>query len=88
MGISGVSPWLEMTFNALATGTFLYVGATEVVSDELDKDVMGAGARAEECAHHEDHKTAGRFAKFAFFLCGSLVIALANIVPEGEGHDH
>ena len=47
MAIKDTSPWLELTLNALATGTFIYVGATEVVSDELDKDITAGGARAE-----------------------------------------
>ena len=47
-----------------------------------------AACLPQECAHHEAHSRVGRATKFLYFICGSAVIALTNLVPEGHGHDH
>ena len=67
-------PWANLVLNCLAAGTFLYVGTTEVVGDELDSP-------HKDDTHSRGGDTRGRrMLKFLAMLVGVAVVALAALI--------
>jgi solute carrier family 39 (zinc transporter), member 1/2/3 len=76
--LRGVGPMLTLLLSCFATGTFLYVGASEIVEEEFEGDPRAG--RVDISA------TAARWAKFAALLAGVGAIAALSMLP--DVHDH
>lgn len=67
-------PWVQLVFMAMATGTFLYVGGTEVVCEEFGR-VCGAGKLG---------VVATKVLKFGALFAGFLFIFPGIFIPKAN----
>lgn len=86
--IEDVPNLVNLIFTSLSTGTFLYIGAYEVISEEfqshhdptLDSNSASGQAAAKK----------SRYLKFAAVFVGMVSMSLAALIPHHHhgGHDH
>lgn len=70
LATDGVGPFALVMLDSLAAGSFIYVGAYEVISEEFP--------------HHSSEKQVARViraGKFMSIIAGILVIALLQLIP-------
>jgi hypothetical protein len=67
-----LSPVVVNIFSAIATGTFLYIGTTEILAEEF---------------HTHHHKTLARWLKFGALVLGCAVLSVVRIWAGDDDHD-
>ncbi|GFR47458.1 hypothetical protein Agub_g9184 [Astrephomene gubernaculifera] len=76
--VGRVAPLASLVFSCFATGTFLYVGASEVIMEEFEGEMR---------ADRRDISTAAaRYIKFGAVLAAVALVAASGLLPEPEGH--
>ncbi|GIL75431.1 hypothetical protein Vretimale_8064 [Volvox reticuliferus] len=76
--VGRVAPIARLVFSCFATGTFLYVGASEVIMEEFEGE-MRAG--------RDDISTrAARYIKFFAVLLAVALVAVSGLLPEPDHH--
>lgn len=88
MTAGGVDPWLTYMLSCAATGTFLYVGASEVIMEEFEGDIR--------CGRRDLSEAAARYIKFLVVMAAVGMVSLQSMMhehehegPGGEGlHQH
>lgn len=75
----------NLILTALATGTFLYIGAYEVINEEFQDSNHG---KPDEFADSRLSKRAVRHIKFAAIVAGLVMISLVALIPHEHDHDH
>ena len=75
-----VDPALTLVLSCFATGTFLYVGMSEIVEEEFEGDMRSGRADISQAF--------ARWAKFGCLLAGVAMIALLAALPDAHGHGH
>lgn len=78
MYVSNVHPLVHLALSCFATGTFLYVGASEIVEEEFEGDMRSGRTDITQLF--------ARWVKFAMLLLGVAAIALLSMIP--DAHDH
>jgi len=89
IGLGSVSIKTVFVLEALASGTFLYGGTSEIVADEFemsDKDCDEHGGNHVKKVH-AGRSLSERLALFACYAGGAGVILLSNLALDGE-HSH
>eukprot|EP00198_Chlamydomonas_reinhardtii_P004193 XP_001693529.1 ZIP family transporter [Chlamydomonas reinhardtii] len=75
--VGAVAPALSLLFSCFATGTFIYVGASEVIMEEFEGEMR---------ADRRDISThTARYAKFGAVLVAVAAVAASGLLPE---HHH
>ena len=96
--IGSAKPVLRLILEGLAAGTFIYVGATEITTDEFEmiarscQTLHGSAPKVAidvEDGHHTHrvHGAPGRMARltaFSAYAAGCLVIMLSNLAPHAH----
>ncbi|KAF6258712.1 Zinc/iron permease [Scenedesmus sp. NREL 46B-D3] len=78
MYVSNVHPLVHLALSCFATGTFLYVGASEIVEEEFEGDMRSGRT--------DITQVFARWVKFLMLLLGVAAIALLSMIP--DAHDH
>jgi hypothetical protein len=78
MFVRDVNPIVHLCLSCFATGTFLYVGASEIVEEEFEGDMRSGRT--------DISQVFARWCKFGMLLLGVAAIALLSTVP--DAHDH
>jgi solute carrier family 39 (zinc transporter), member 1/2/3 len=94
IGIGSSSPMAALIIEGLAAGSFIYVGATEIATDEFETSAKACGDKhglqAEHIAHsHRVHQAPDRktrLKKFFAYAAGVGTILLAGLATH-EDHD-
>lgn len=68
-----LSPIVVNIFSAIATGSFLYIGTTEILAEEF---------------HTHHHKTLARWLKFGALILGCALLSVVRIWAGDDDHDH
>jgi zinc transporter ZupT len=76
--VRGVDPMLTLVLSCFATGTFLYVGMSEIVEEEFEGDMRSGRTDISQAF--------ARWVKFACLLAGVAMIAGLAALP--DAHDH
>ena len=77
--VRDVNPIINLALCCFATGTFIYVGASEIVEEEFEGD-MRSGRR-------DISQLQARYLKFVMLLLGVGSIALLSMIHDHD-HDH
>ncbi|KXZ49333.1 hypothetical protein GPECTOR_22g927 [Gonium pectorale] len=76
--VGRVAPIARLVFSCFATGTFLYVGASEVIMEEFEGEMR---------ADRRDISTrAARYLKFGAVLAAVGLVAASGLLPEPDHH--
>jgi hypothetical protein len=78
MFVSNIHPLVHLALSCFATGTFLYVGASEIVEEEFEGDMRSGRT--------DITQVFARWMKFCMLLLGVAAIALLSMIP--DAHDH
>eukprot|EP00775_Hariotina_reticulata_P010088 gene10088-10243_t len=78
MFVRDVNPIVHLCLSCFATGTFLYVGASEIVEEEFEGDMRSGRT--------DISQVFARWCKFGMLLLGVAAIAVLSMVP--DAHDH
>jgi zinc transporter ZupT len=73
MYVGGLAPVAELALLCGATGTFLYIGTTEVLAEEFEESADGMGGWSPRAARH---------LKFVAVVLGVAAMAAASFLPE------
>lgn len=87
--IEDVPNLVNLIFTSLSTGTFLYIGAYEVISEEFQSHHHDSTLDANSAARQAAAKKT-RYLKFAAIFLGMVSMSLAALIPHHHagGHDH
>lgn len=83
-GLTSVPPLTNLILTAMSTGTFLYIGAYEVVCDEFNE---GGHKKKEDNGDHMEGLVR-RHLKYLATLAGIGALALAAFIPHADHGDH
>lgn len=76
--LGDVNPILHLALSCFATGTFLYVGASEIVEEEFEGDMRSGRT--------DISQVTARYIKFAMLLLGVGAIAVLSLGPHEHTH--
>jgi len=78
--VRDVNPMLTLVLSCFATGTFLYVGMSEIVEEEFEGDMRSGRT--------DISQVFARWAKFACLALGVAMIAALAALPDAHDHVH
>ncbi|GBF94825.1 zinc permease [Raphidocelis subcapitata] len=78
--VRDVDPMLTLVLSCFATGTFLYVGMSEIVEEEFEGDMRSGRTDISQAF--------ARWVKFLCLLLGVGMIALMAALPDAHDHAH
>ena len=78
--VRDVNPIAHLALSCFATGTFLYVGGTEIIEEEFEGDTRAGRT--------DISRAAARWIKFGALLAGVAAISALSFSDDGHGHGH
>lgn len=78
--VRDVNPIVTLALSCFATGTFLYVGASEIVEEEFEGDMRSGRTDISQIF--------ARWCKFSMLLLGVGAIAGLSLIPDAHDHVH